>query len=38
MTCHAPPPVVDALTVGDFLNLIIGLDHVRDAMQKQPGR
>jgi len=38
MTCNIPPPVVDSLTVGDFVILILGLDDVRAAMSKQPGR
>ena len=35
MTAGCPPPVVDALAIADFLNLILGLDDVRAATAKQ---
>jgi hypothetical protein len=39
MTAHVPPPLVDALTVGDFITLVLGLDEVRAAMKpKRPGK
>ena len=32
---HTPPPVVDELVIPDFVNLVLGVDADRAAMEKQ---
>jgi hypothetical protein len=31
---HTPPPLVDALAIGDFVSLVLSVDAYRAAMEK----